>query len=682
MAVALMAMERVCLYCGVSPKSGDDFMEINQRSLIGWCLGGLLAMAGWAGDAMSQEEEMVAPGNQLVVEGIPAVPKRLKEQLRPYTESRAAAFFAWHPSLRQMLIGTRFGQTNQIHHLAMPMGARTQWTFFDEPVAGAQYEPNDGGFVLFSRDVGGNEFAQLFRLDPKKGTSRMLSPGGRTQIGQPLWNRAKSQFVYTSTERNGADRDFWWMDPYAENEPKRMLLANEGGGWGILDWSPDDTKLLVVERKSVNQSQLYEIDLATAQRRPLTDPNAPPAAYLGGQYLPGGGEVICASDRQGEFLELVKIDVVTGKETPIGEAKDGDVESLTLHEDGKNLAFVVNEDGVSRLFLHELTTGRQRVIEGLPQGVISLGDWHRQMPELALTINSAKSPSDLFSVDALDGSVTRWTQSELGGISAESLTEPDLVRWEGHDGLALTGFLYRPPASFEGKRPVIISIHGGPEGQSRPIFQARNNFYLNELGVAIVYPNVRGSVGYGKTFTQLDNGMKRLDSVRDIGSLLDWVAGQPNLDANRIMVTGGSYGGYMTLATATQYNNRIRCALDVVGISHFGTFLKNTESYRRDLRRVEYGDERDPEMAKFFDQMAPLNRASQITKPLFIVQGGNDPRVPRSEAEQMVAKVRANGGPIWYLMAKDEGHGFKKKANADYQFYATVLFIEQYLLAP
>jgi dipeptidyl aminopeptidase/acylaminoacyl peptidase len=682
MAVALMAMERACLYCGVSPKSGDDFMDINQRSLIGWCLGGLLAMAGWAGDAMSQEEELVAPGDQLVVEGIPAVPKRLKERLRPYTESRAAAFFAWHPSLRQMLIGTRFGQTNQIHHLAMPMGARTQWTFFDEPVAGAQYEPKDGSFVLFSRDVGGNEFAQLFRLDPKKGTSRMLSPGGRTQIGQPLWNRAKSQFVYTSTERNGADRDFWWMDPYAENEPKRMLLANEGGGWGILDWSPDDTKLLVVERKSVNQSQLYEIDLATAQRRPLTDPNAPPAAYLGGQYLPGGGEVICASDRQGEFLELVKIDVVTGKETPIGEAKDGDVESLTLHEDGKNLAFVVNQDGVSRLFLHELTTGRQRVIEGLPQGVISLGDWHRQMPELALTINSAKSPSDLFSVDALDGSVTRWTQSELGGISAESLTEPELVRWEGHDGLALTGFLYRPPASFEGKRPVIISIHGGPEGQSRPIFQARNNFYLNELGVAIVYPNVRGSVGYGKTFTQLDNGMKRLDSVRDIGSLLDWVAGQPNLDANRIMVTGGSYGGYMTLATATQYNNRIRCALDVVGISHFGTFLKNTESYRRDLRRVEYGDERDPEMAKFFDQMAPLNRASQITKPLFIVQGGNDPRVPRSEAEQMVAKVRANGGPIWYLMAKDEGHGFKKKANADYQFYATVLFIEQHLLAP
>lgn len=657
-------------------------MVIHSKSLVGCWLVGFLAVAGWTGEARSQEEEMVAPGEQLVVEGIPAIPKRLKEQLRPYTESRAAAFFGWHPTARQMLIGTRFGQTTQIHHLAMPMGARTQWTFFDEPVSGAQYEPKDGGFVLFSRDVGGNEFAQLFRLDPKKGSSRMLSPGGRTQIGQPLWNRAKSQFVYTSTERNGADRDFWFMDPHAENEPKRMLLANQGGGWGILDWSPDDAKLLVVERKSINQSQLYEVDLATGQRRPLTDPKATPAAYLGGQYLQGSNEVICASDRRGELLELVKIDVATGKETPIGEATEGDVEALTLHEDGKTLAFVVNQDGISRLYLRDLTDGQERSIDGLPQGVISLGDWHRQLPEVALTINSANSPSDVYSVDASDGRVTRWTESELGGISAESLREPELVRWEGHDGLDLTGFLYRPPASFEGKRPVIISIHGGPEGQSRPIFQARNNFYLNELGVAIVYPNVRGSVGYGKTFTQLDNGLKRLDAVRDIGALLDWVARQPDLDATRIMVTGGSYGGYMTLATATQYNDRIRCALDVVGISHFGTFLKNTESYRRDLRRVEYGDERDPEMAKFFDQMAPLNRASQITKPLFIVQGGNDPRVPLSEAEQMVAKVRANGGPIWYLMAKDEGHGFKKKANADYQFYASVLFIEQHLLAP
>jgi dipeptidyl aminopeptidase/acylaminoacyl peptidase len=227
---------------------------------------------------------------------------------------------------------------------------------------------------------------------------------------------------------------------------------------------------------------------------------------------------------------------------------------------------------------------------------------------------------------------------------------------------------------------VIINIHGGPEGQSRPGFLGRTNYYLNELGIAVIYPNVRGSTGYGKTFVKLDNGMKREDSVKDIGALLDWIAQQPDLDASKVMVTGGSYGGYMTLAVATNYNDRIACALDVVGVSNFNTFLKNTESYRRDLRRVEYGDERDPAIAEFFERIAPLNNAGRITKPLFVVQGGNDPRVPHTEAEQMVARVKQNGRSVWYLMARDEGHGFRKKTNVDFQFYATVMFVRRFLL--
>ncbi len=276
--------------------------------------------------------------------------------------------------------------------------------------------------------------------------------------------------------------------------------------------------------------------------------------------------------------------------------------------------------------------------------------------------------------------MSRWTESELGGLVATELSEPKLVRWPSFDGREITGFLYEPPARFSGKRPVIIDIHGGPEGQSRPGFAGRYNYFLNELGVALLLPNVRGSTGYGKSFVKLDNGLKREDSVKDIGALLDWIARQPNLDASRIMVMGGSYGGYMTLACATHYSDRIRCAIDIVGISNFNTFLKNTESYRRDLRRVEYGDERDPAMQEFFERIAPLNNASKIAKPLFVVQGGNDPRVPRSEAEQMVERVAKNGTPVWYLMAKDEGHGFRKKENADFQFYATILFVQHHLL--
>jgi dipeptidyl aminopeptidase/acylaminoacyl peptidase len=214
------------------------------------------------------------------------------------------------------------------------------------------------------------------------------------------------------------------------------------------------------------------------------------------------------------------------------------------------------------------------------------------------------------------------------------------------------------------------------------VFQGRSNYFLNEQGIALILPNVRGSSGFGKTFVALDNGLKREDSVKDIGTLLDWIATQPDLDPQRVMITGGSYGGYMTLACAVNYNDRIRCALDVVGISHFATFLRNTEAWRRDLRRAEYGDERDPRMLSFFEQIAPLNNAARIQRPLFVVQGKNDPRVPLSEAEQIVQRVRSNGTPVWYLMAKDEGHGFRKKDNTDFQFHATVQFIEQYLLGP
>jgi dipeptidyl aminopeptidase/acylaminoacyl peptidase len=287
---------------------------------------------------------------------------------------------------------------------------------------------------------------------------------------------------------------------------------------------------------------------------------------------------------------------------------------------------------------------------------------------------------DVYSVDVQTQQFTRWTESELGGLPATALTTPRLVKWPSFDGREISGFHYHPPARFTGRRPVIIDIHGGPEGQFRPTFLGRTNYFIQELGVAVILPNVRGSTGYGKTFLSLDNGLKREDSVKDIGALLEWIARQPDLDATRVMVTGGSYGGYMTLAVATHYADRIRAALDVVGISNFNTFLKNTESYRRDLRRAEYGDERDPTIAEFFERTAPLNNAAKITKPLFVVQGGNDPRVPRTESEQMVTKVKQGGTPVWYLMAKDEGHGFAKKGNRDYQFYATVMFARRYLL--
>ncbi len=622
----------------------------------------------------------IRPTENLIVEGIPEIPAGLADEVRRYTEARSAAFVGWHPTRVEMLIGTRFGNTAQIHEVRMPGGARRQLTFFAEPVGAADWDPKEGTFFLFTRDTGGNEFGQMYRLDVATGDVTLLSDGGRSQNGGWAWDRAGDRIAYSSTRRNGADRDLWVMDP---RDPATDLLVveNDGGGWSVLDWSADGMKLLVGESLSVNKSRRWLVDVATGAKTRLDDDADGEVAWGGGTFTPDGRSIWTTTDKDSEIARLVRWTPATGAIEVMAADIPWEVEEFDVSEDGKSLCFITNEAGVSRARVLDTATGKHRLVAGLPEGVIAGGEWHADGRHLAFSVGSARSTSDVYVWDAVEGGpAIRWTESELGGLVADTLVEPRAIDWQSFDGLKIRGFLYPAAPRFTGRRPVIINIHGGPEGQSRPIFQGRNNFFMSELGVAMIYPNVRGSTGYGKTFVKLDNALKREDSVRDIGALLDWIATRPDLDPDRVMVTGGSYGGFMTLACATTYDERIRCSLDVVGISHFTTFLKNTESYRRDLRRVEYGDERVPEVAEFFERIAPLNNAGRITKPLFVVQGANDPRVPASEAEQMVAKVRGNGGPVWFLNAKDEGHGFRKKPNMDFQFYATVMFVRQHLL--
>jgi dipeptidyl aminopeptidase/acylaminoacyl peptidase len=626
-----------------------------------------------------QAQEVIRPGANLVVEGIPAVPAALAQEVKRYTEARSTGFGGWHPEKLEMLIGTRFGNTAQIHQVTSPLGMRRQLTFFDEPVSSLGYDPVDGAFFLFSWDSGGSEFRQIYRHDFATGEHTLLTDGGRSQNGGVAWSTAGERIVYASTRRNGADRDLYIMDP-RDPATDRLLLEVKGGGWGAGDWSPDDRALLVYEYVSVNESHLWLLDVTTGELTELTPRSAQGVAYGGAAFAKDGKGVYLTTDRDAEFKRLAYLDLATGETRFFDLGLASDVSGLALSDDGRHLIFETSEAGLSRLYLMELAGYTFRPLGGLPAGVFGGVSWHRDNRHVAVTVNSARSPSDIHVLDIADGKLTRWTESELGGIVADQLNEPELIRWSSFDGLDITGFYYRPAAKFTGKRPVIINIHGGPEGQSLPVFLGRSIYYLNELGVAIIYPNVRGSTGFGKTFVALDNGFKREDSVKDIGLLLDWIAQQPDLDAGRVMVTGGSYGGYMTLAVAIHYKDRIRCALNVVGISNFVTFLQNTEDYRRDLRRVEYGDERDPVMHAHLLKISPTTRAAEITKPLFIVQGANDPRVPRTEATQMVETVRKNGSPVWYLEAKDEGHGFRKKANADFQFYATVMFIRKHLL--
>jgi dipeptidyl aminopeptidase/acylaminoacyl peptidase len=621
----------------------------------------------------------IVPGDNLVVEGIPKIPASLAEKVGRYTELRSAVLTSWHPVRREMLISTRFADAAQAHLVRMPGGARRQLTFFDETVRGASFPPKGGDFFVFSKDIGGNEFFQLYRYDMATGDVTLLTDGKSRNTGM-RWAKADNRIAFGSTRRNGRDVDIYVMDA-ADPKSARLLLQNESGGWGVGDWSPDDRKLVVGETISANESYLWLVDVASGEKTLLTPKGGAEAtSYGGARFSLDGRGLYVTTDRDNEFKRLAYLDLATREHTYLTTDIKWDVGDFELSPDGRTIAFVTNEDGISRLHLLDTRTRREISVPKLPVGLISGLEWHRNGKELGFNFVSSRTTSDVYSLDVSTGKVERWTESETGGLNIENFSEPELIRWKSFDGQSISGFLYLPPARFTGKRPVVINIHGGPEGQARPTFLGRNNFFLNEMGVALIYPNVRGSSGYGKTFLKADNGFKREETYKDIGALLDWIRTDPRLDADRIMVTGGSYGGHMSFAIATLYSDKIRAALPVVGMSNLVTFLERTESYRRDLRRVEYGDERDPKMREFLLRIAPLNNAQNIKKPIFIVQGGNDPRVPLNEAEQMVAKIRNSGPPVWYLMAKDEGHGFAKKRNQDYQFYATVMFIQEFLL--
>jgi len=631
-----------------------------------------------AGLALAQSGT-ITPGDNLVVDGIPAIPAAVADAVGRYTDFRTAALASWHPTRREMLITTRFGDTNQIHQVKMPGGARTQLTFFPERVVGASFQPTTGEYFGFSKDVGGGEWFQLYRYDMASGAVTLLTDGKSRNTGG-VWSNAGTLYAYQSTRRTGRDSDVWVMNP-ADPTTDRRVLEVEGGGWGAADWSPDDKQIVIVEYVSINESYLWLLDPATGEKKLVTPKGGPEkVSYNGAAFSKDGKGLYVTTDKESEFQRLAYLDLATGKHTYLTSDINWDVDNFALSQDGRTIGFVVNEDGVDVLHFLDTQTRKEKPAPKLPAGVLFGLEWHNNSRDFGFAMATARSTGDVYSVDIETGKLERWTYSETGGLNTQGFSEPELVRWKSFDDRMISGFLYRPPSRFAGKRPVIINIHGGPEAQFRPSFLGRGNFILNELGVALLYPNVRGSSGYGKTFLQLDNGFLREHSYWDIGALLDWIKTRPDLDADRIMVTGGSYGGFMTLAVATDYPERIRCAVDVVGVSNFVSFLENTEAYRRDLRRVEYGDERDPKMREFLERIAPLNKADKISKPLFIVQGANDPRVPRTESEQMAATLKKRGTPVWYLMAKDEGHGFAKKKNQDFQFYATVEFIQQFLL--
>jgi acetyl esterase/lipase len=634
-----------------------------------------------------------AAPESIVARHVPPIPRRLAEDLRPYENMRGASLADWHPAGRRMLILTRFAQATQLHEVALPLGARTQLTFYDEPVTSSSYRPGDPAQVVVSVNEGGAENYQLLLLDRQRsaGRPRRFSDGVH-RYESPLWSHSGKLLAYVSNARNGRDFDAYTADPAQPGSERRV--AELAGQWAIEAWSPDDRRLLLYEFISAGESYLHLLDLGTGKLTPLTPRRPGPTVAYDSPRWSADGRIYAASDRGGEFLRLVRLDPATGAETPLAGGIPWDVESLDLSSDGALLAFFTNEEGISRLHLLDTRTGQALASPELPPGAASAPRFRRGSHELAFALNWARAPLDVYSYDADARRLERWTASETGGLDPSGFAAPRLVRYPTFDAAdpadtagpagarrTIPAFVYRPdPRRFPGRRPVYLTIHGGPEGQFRPTFLGVLNYLVSELGVTIVAPNVRGSSGYGKTWLALDNAERREDSVKDIGALLEWIATQPDLDPRRVMVAGGSYGGYMTLAAMTHYSDRLACGFDSVGISNFVTFLEHTQAYRRDLRRAEYGDEREPKMRAFLESIAPLRHAGEIRKPLLVAGGANDPRVPLSESDQMVAAVEANGVPVWYVIGKNEGHGFQKKSNADYLRNVSIVFLETYLL--
>lgn len=607
----------------------------------------------------------------LITEGIPTIPYSVKQRIKQYQNVRVAALADWLGN-DTMIIRTRFGETNQLHKVEKPLGARTQLTYFDEPVRSGKARPG-GEEILFYKDRGGDENFQIHIFDEATGYDTVYTEPG-TRNGEAVWSRDGLKIAWFQSRGKDPNWDIVIAD-FGNPESRRTLVEGEGAYYP-LDFSPDGSRLIVSRYVSASEGYLYEVDLASGTLSPIND-RLDKVSYLGAVYAPDGRSVYYASDENSGYLRLWRYTLASGEKVQMTPHLRWDVENYDLSPNGQYLAYSANEGGQSKLRIIETRRNREISNPDLDPGLISGLKFSPDSKKIAFTFEAANAPDNIYAYEIDSRQLVQWTQGETGGLDTDRFVKPRSFTYKSFDDLDIPAWLFKPDTP--GPHPVIIYIHGGPESQYRPRFSSTFQYWANELGLAIIAPNVRGSSGYGANYVSLDNGMKREDSVKDIGALIDWIGKRRDLDSDKVVVYGGSYGGYMVLASLTKYSDRLAGGVDIVGISNFVTFLENTKGYRRDLRRQEYGDERIPEMRNFLNSISPSNQATKIRAPLFVIQGYNDPRVPASEATQILRAVRANGRKAWYLLALDEGHGFRKKSNQDFRLQAETMFLKETL---
>lgn len=606
------------------------------------------------------------------VENVSAIPAEVSAAVQRYQNYRAAQFQDWLPD-GSMLITTRFGSTAQVHRVAAPRADRRQLTFFSEPVAQAEAVPEAGSESYFViRDTGGDEWYQIYLRGLEDGSTLQLTePGTRNQ--GIVQSRDGTTIAWSRATRGSADYAIMGVN----NDAGARVLWQGTGAVGPADIS-DDGKTILLSRSISNQmNELLLLDVASGGVRPVNVVGGD-ARYEDPRFIRGGTAIMAISNNGSDVRRLIEIDTQSGLiRRAISPELPWDIEAYDLSDDGRVLAYAVNEDGFSRVVVQDFVTRRALPQPELPRGVLTALDFSPDGSKLAIGLTTARSAGDVWSHDVSGGgALTRWTTSELGDLDAARLVEPSLIRFTSFDGLSVPAFVYRPTgAAADARLPVIIDIHGGPEAQTRPGWNPGAQYFADVLGAVVILPNVRGSDGYGTRYLNLDNAEKREDSVKDIGALLDWIGTQPGLDPARVAVYGQSYGGYMSLAVMTHYSDRLVGGVERYGISNWISFLNNTEAYRRDNRRAEYGDERDPAMRAVFERISPLNNVRRITRPMLVMQGANDPRVPQSESDQVVRELRANGVDTSYVLFADEGHGFQKKANNDLRREVETVFL-------
>lgn len=634
--------------------------------LIGWLLAALTLVA----PPLRAEPEVARRIGAAELRGVPDIPASLLATVQRYRSARAASVADWFDD-GSLLIQTNLGGVAQLHRVAGPGMAREQLTFGREPVA--------AGFALagarrfaFVRDMAGDEWFQILVRRNSGPATVITDPGTRNLL--TAISRDRTLMAWSQVKRGDAGAAIS-IAPADGSAPPRSVYR-EAGSLQALAISPDNRTIAVARIVSPTEQRLLLFDVATGAAREIF--GADGASLRAPRFSPDGQTITLVTNAGADWSRLVAVDLATGARRDLTSAGTWDVDSYDLSPDGRTILFAANVDGYSELGMIDVRSGRPLRAPRLPKGVVDAIRFSPDGRKVALSMSTPTSAGDVWVFDRRTGAAERWTNSELGEVDPATLVDPQLIRFRSYDGLSVPAFVYRPKQTVSGRRaPVIIDVHGGPEFQVRPGYNSQTQMLVATLGAAVIQPNIRGSAGYGKAYMALDNGARREDAVRDIGALLDWIERQPDLDPERVVVTGGSYGGYVTLAALTRYSDRLAGGAARYGVSNFITFLESTAPYRRDLRRPEYGDERDPAMRALLAAISPLTNAQRITRPLLLLQGANDPRVPQREADQMAAAVRANGVPVWYVLFGDEGHGFLKEENDRLALAVQSLFLER-----